>query len=1121
MGSYSLQLLTVLAKGDGRGMANEEQAANPLQEELEVTRELLGAARAFASGTSLAEMLGVLCATVLRMLAHERVYVSIWRWNEDRLEIVASSGKEPVPNGRLVALRDLPETVRHAVAERESVLVDVDIFAPDNQGATERTQPHHALHVPLVRREDLVGFLVVDDPGEHRDFSSREIEVAEALASSGALAIENARLFEAEHEASRLDRALAVVNDAIHSSLDFDRVMQSALDEGIWALSCDSGAIETRDGDEWVVRYQHGFASEDVGMRLSAREAPNATKVASLSAAFSIDDMAGNEAVNVGFVKKYGLKSVLAVPLDARGETFGCALFYSAESVRHFTAAEIDFGRRLGQSVSLALENARLLDEAREAQAGTVRELKTALLMLEAAQSLSARLDLPEALRVLADLALRFTGLKRAFVNLIDAEELVLTPMVATGGLAAPAGATIGFNDLTRTSLSAILAHKTAVLDYELADTPEYDRKIARANNVRLALFVPLLLGDEIVGEITLDAPGRRHQFTTREIELVEGIASQAAAVVRNAQLFASEQQRARLAETVAEIDSSLHSSLDSAEMMRLAVAEGARGLGADTGAVSIYRDHTFVVQYSHGFPEDITGVVLPEEQERHSIFALKTREVVVIQDTDYDSRVDPQHMREFGVRAVIVVPLVVAGDPIGNLYYNYHSPRRLNKQEVDFARHLGASMSLAMENARLVETERVNARVSEALTRIDQSIHATLERDVILQRVAVESATAIGADGTVLAVREGDSWVVRYAYNMSEDLIGGAFTVEQAPFMAIAAKTGQPVAIDDAFNDPRAVRETQEALQTRAVMMTPLTVGDDVIGGLFFNYRDVHHFTELDLEYASRLAVSIGLAMTNVRLYEAEHTISTRLQEALLALPVEMPGIEFAHAYHSATEATRVGGDFYDVFELDNEHVGITIGDVAGKGLNAAVLTSLAKHTIRAHAAEHGKTPAQVLELTNHVFFKATPAESFVTIFFGILDCRDGRLVYANAGHTTGVVVRSDHSVDELSSTAPVLGAFSDIHPDQAEVRLEPEHLLFLYTDGLTEARRESEFFGQERLFEILSGMDDIAPLGAVSRVIDEVMDFSGNQLRDALALLAVRCEGPAHSSSQQKLEL
>ncbi len=187
-----------------------------------------------------------------------------------------------------------------------------------------------------------------------------------------------------------------------------------------------------------------------------------------------------------------------------------------------------------------------------------------------------------------------------------------------------------------------------------------------------------------------------------------------------------------------------------------------------------------------------------------------------------------------------------------------------------------------------------------------------------------------------------------------------------------------------------------------------------------------------------------------------------------------------------------------------------MTIGDVAGKGLDAAVLTSLAKNTIRAHASERCKTPSQILTLTNDVAFKTTPRESFATVFVGILDRRDGLLTYASAGHPV-VAVRPGGTPTELAATGPLLGAFEGSAFAEAQISLGLDEVLFLYTDGLTEARKGDELYGEARLYEVLSqSSDGYRATAIVEDVLTDMLAFGGGRLRDDLAILAVRRLGP-----------
>ena len=168
---------------------------------------------------------------------------------------------------------------------------------------------------------------------------------------------------------------------------------------------------------------------------------------------------------------------------------------------------------------------------------------------------------------------------------------------------------------------------------------------------------------------------------------------------------------------------------------------------------------------------------------------------------------------------------------------------------------------------------------------------------------------------------------------------------------------------------------------------------------------------------------LTVSLAEENARLYERERGIAETLQQSLLSVPADLDGVQLGHFYGSATENTRVGGDFFDVFELADRLVAFTIGDVSGKGLEAASLTALAKNGLRAHAVE-GDYPADAMRKTNDVLQRFTPTETFVTVFFAVLDTDSRVLSYANAGHPPPLLVGAQ-GVSELRGRGALLGAF------------------------------------------------------------------------------------------------
>lgn len=410
---------------------------------------------------------------------------------------------------------------------------------------------------------------------------------------------------------------------------------------------------------------------------------------------------------------------------------------------------------------------------------------------------------------------------------------------------------------------------------------------------------------------------------------------------------------------------------------------------------------------------------------------------------------------------------------------------------------------SLEVARTRLRET----ARLSAALIRIGRIVNSTLEVDEIMQPAIRESCDAVGAETAAIVMREGGAWATRYTYRFASDIIGDVVTDEEVPHAAIALATGAPVAIDDAFEDPRVNREVMERYGVRSVLTVPLIVQTEVVGVMFVNHHSAPvTFTAEQIEFAANAATTISLALHNARLYAAQRDVAQTLQQAMLTLPEHLPGVEYSCIYRSATESVRVGGDFYGLFQLPRERVGIAIGDVSGKGLEAAATASVVKNTVRAYALA-GDSPAEVLRKTNEVMGQALDAASFVTVLFGVLDIAAGEFSYASAGHPPAVLLTSNGDVRLLREGGTVIGPFPTSVYEEDGCAIGPEDFLVLYTDGLTEARRGHSRYGEDRLLEALRASPPHTNAEHLAQhLFFDAFDFADGHLSDDLALLTVR---------------
>lgn len=248
------------------------------------------------------------------------------------------------------------------------------------------------------------------------------------------------------------------------------------------------------------------------------------------------------------------------------------------------------------------------------------------------------------------------------------------------------------------------------------------------------------------------------------------------------------------------------------------------------------------------------------------------------------------------------------------------------------------------------------------------------------------------------------------------------------------------------------------------------------------------------------------ALAEENERLYRQQLEIAESLQAALLSIPSQIGAIKLGHLYRSASEAARIGGDFYDVFEVKDGKVAVLIGDVAGRGTEAARTATLVKDMVHAFTHQSLRTN-EVLKRTNMVLIEKN-FRDFVTLYLAILDKYTGHLRYSSAGHPETILKRASGEIQMLGCRSVPLGVYPDATWKPHAVDLNPNDVLLLYTDGVTEARNGDGSFGQKRLASLLKRRTIGGRIG-VERlpqlVVDQVLAFSEGELKDDVAVLAL----------------
>ena len=422
-------------------------------------------------------------------------------------------------------------------------------------------------------------------------------------------------------------------------------------------------------------------------------------------------------------------------------------------------------------------------------------------------------------------------------------------------------------------------------------------------------------------------------------------------------------------------------------------------------------------------------------------------------------------------------------------------------------------------ESARRAEQNRLEVHKLEQLIEAAKSLNSTLDLNELLDML-VDFALRItdGDRGTVYIIDEAtqEMWT-----RVAKGLDGLSRVTIRMPIgkgiAGYVAATGDTINIPDAYFDPRfnPDYDRQTGYRTASILCLPIRVKSGKIIGVFqLLNKHTGVFTEDDARIMSAFSVHAAIALENARLYEQERE-KIRIERDLLAarevqmglLPAHMPAIPGYEFAATAMPAREVAGDLYDFIRLDPAHIGISIGDVSGKGLPAALLMAHIQASVR-DVAHEASDAGSCLTMLNQRLVVSTAPEKFVTLVYGILDSRDHTFRYCNAGHNPPYLVSASGELRQLEAGGTILGIVDGMEYTEQSMVFAPGDMLVLYTDGISEAMNvRKELLGDERLQEICIGQQAMPASAVRDTILDAVMKHQAGELAaDDMTVLVIR---------------
>jgi sigma-B regulation protein RsbU (phosphoserine phosphatase) len=524
-------------------------------------------------------------------------------------------------------------------------------------------------------------------------------------------------------------------------------------------------------------------------------------------------------------------------------------------------------------------------------------------------------------------------------------------------------------------------------------------------------------------------------------------------------------------------------------------------------------------IAHAVGYPEGADGPLrLKPGQGLVGAAVAEGRPLVV-----NDVQDDPRYVAVVpGMRAELVVPLIYKAKPIGALNLLSSNPNQFTERDVEILRQVGAHVAIALANARMFERERADAEAFETLASIGREMSAMLDLDALLTRLAqlVKRLVSYRTFGILLLDEERGELEMKLALQYGESATVPPVKLGEG-LVGYAALHKEPVLVSDVSQDSRYIKVLEDV---RSELVVPMLVKDRCIGVFDLESPELDAFSKRDAEILTLLASQAAVAIENARLYEAivanesrmekELRFAQRVQAALLpqGLPKKLKNVDVAARFDAARE---LGGDFHDFQLPEANALVVSVGDVSGKGVPAALYSVFAAELVRGRTFRRRylperSSPAAILSSVNTILHQRQLEEYYCTACYALFDLKRRSVTLSNSGLPYPIRCSAE-GCSQIELPGLPLGSFFGTTYEEITLPLTAGDVFVFCTDGIFEAfNAEGQEFGAERVVAVVAEHQD----GRADEIVDAIMAaaraFRGDyQQTDDQTAVAVKITG------------
>lgn len=992
--------------------------------------------------------------------------------------------------------------------------------------------------LPLIVEDRVLGVLDVQSnyPGA---FHEIDREVLRALASSIAVAMDGARMWADLQWRSDQIQTIAEVSRVLSSILDQDELLATVVEVIHKRFNYPFVHIFTVQSGRRLIFYKAGsgerseaFASQDITYDLDA-PLGLIPQCARTGQSILVNDVEKDPLFQPSSLPPYNTKSELVLPLKFGTDVIG-VLDLQSDQLGAFTQNDLFLLEALAAGIAVAIRNATVYrsEQWRRQVGESFREV---------ASMLSANTALDRLLQAILEELERNLPCDSSAIWLLDEATDAASVQTHTLALAASRG-------VSPETIVRVRQESTDVRAW-LDNAVNTDEPIIRQPSDPIgplgaacdypsdysSIAVPLRAGDLVLGVLTI-AHSTTGRYGSEARAMTTTFASYAAVAIQNARLFTRAQEQAWISTVLLQVSDASQSTTSQDELLSTIARITPLMVGVKRCGFLIWEPYrqAYAINAAFGFELDLEDFIF--EQDAPALAQLR-------QNLAANIILDP--VAQLGVslpadagERMVLFPLIAQNEYLGAFLVAYEDNQGLvegtqfTNQTLSILQGIAVQTSLALLNNQLMEAKQEDAYVTAVLLQVAQAVVTQNNLDDILDTIIHLLPILVGFDSAAIYLwdenhqvfepiqafaeaREDQDTLLEKAFELGEhDLLDNTFTSDA--FLAAPLPDGLD-AVDrwqDAAALPADMTPSPAQLTSSAWLFGfPLSIKGEKFGVLLTRESVIRPETyERRLDIINGISQQIAIAIQNDRLKEdmvkrermqREVQLARQIQQTFLPdRPPDLLGWDVEMRWQTARE---VGGDFYDFFPVGDDRMAFVVADVADKGMPAALYMTVTRTLIRA-LAQNEPSPGKVLARVNNLLALDTQNGMFVTSAFGILTLDTGEFVYANAGHNLPIH-RHKRSTHFLPQGDMALGVVEDIAYAESRHMLEPDDVLVLYTDGVTESfSNAGEAFGDDRLRETIRKARILDARSILQAIEENLLEFrDGQPPSDDLTILVI----------------